>query len=41
MIYKGVVVTNKQQKIVPDEFGMLIDKLGMYTGEFKNGKANG
>jgi len=32
MIYKGVVVINKQKKIVPDERGMLLTKKGKYKG---------
>jgi hypothetical protein len=30
MIYRGVVVINKEKKIVPDERGRLISKDGMY-----------
>lgn len=41
MIYRGVVVVNKEKKIVPDERGLLLTKQGMYHGEFKNGKSDG
>ena len=40
-VYEGVTFVTAENRVLPDKRGILMDKDGVYDGEFKRGKAHG